>query len=146
MGWTDFPSIVEGMRAGARQCQLVKSAWLPFGTRGSPVRILSPRPISPAKSLRFFRGFRPLFSGSDDSHPTETLRRSGNAPRAADSVQGVAVLPDKLLTVAAVAAQLGVCRATVYAMAERGDLPHVRIGNTVRIAPADLAALIGSRS
>src|SRR5476649_50318 len=31
MGWTRFLSIVEGMRGGARQCQLVKMPCLPFG-------------------------------------------------------------------------------------------------------------------
>ena len=43
--WSDIPSVVEGMRRGARQCHTVKMAWLPFGTRGSQVQILSPRPI-----------------------------------------------------------------------------------------------------
>ncbi len=47
-----------------------------------------------------------------------------------------------LLTVRAVAAHLGVCKATVYALCERGELPHIRISNAIRIAPADLAAFL----
>jgi excisionase family DNA binding protein len=43
-----------------------------------------------------------------------------------------------LLSVQAVAARLGVSRATVYGLVARGDLPHFRISNAVRVAPADL--------
>jgi excisionase family DNA binding protein len=55
------------------------------------------------------------------------------------------VLPEKLLTVREVAARLGVCRATVYAMVERGELPAVRIGSVVRVHPADLVAYLARR-
>jgi excisionase family DNA binding protein len=41
--------------------------------------------------------------------------------------------------------QLGVCTATVYALVERGELPHVRVANAIRVAPADLAAFVASR-
>lgn len=50
-----------------------------------------------------------------------------------------------LLTVRAVAARLGVCRATVYDLVSRGDLAHVRVSNATRIAPADLAAYVEAR-
>ncbi|MFT3914873.1 MAG: helix-turn-helix domain-containing protein [Anaeromyxobacteraceae bacterium] len=46
---------------------------------------------------------------------------------------------DRLLTVREVAARLNVCRATVYSMVERGELPHVRVGNAVRFDPMSLA-------
>ena len=52
------------------------------------------------------------------------------------------VVPEQLLTVVEVAARLKVCRATVYKMADRGDLPHVRIAGTVRVHPADLALVL----
>ncbi|MFY3743496.1 helix-turn-helix domain-containing protein [Anaeromyxobacter sp. Red801] len=55
------------------------------------------------------------------------------------------VLPEKLLTVREVADRLGVCRATVYAMVERSELPAVRIGSAVRVHPADLQALVARR-
>ena len=50
----------------------------------------------------------------------------------------------RLLTVAEVAEQLGVCSATVYRLCESGELPHVRIVNSIRIRPADLAAFVGA--
>ena len=44
-----------------------------------------------------------------------------------------------MLTVREVAARLKVCTATVYRICERGELPHLRISNALRIP---LAALI----
>jgi excisionase family DNA binding protein len=44
----------------------------------------------------------------------------------------------RLLRVAEVAEQLGVCNATVYRLCERGELPHVRVVNSIRIRPKDL--------
>jgi excisionase family DNA binding protein len=49
---------------------------------------------------------------------------------------------DQLLPVREVAAELGVCTATVYRLCERGDLPHVRIINSIRVRPRDLAAFV----
>jgi excisionase family DNA binding protein len=37
-----------------------------------------------------------------------------------------------------VARQLRVSTATVYRLCERGEVRHVRVSNTIRIAPADL--------
>jgi excisionase family DNA binding protein len=47
-----------------------------------------------------------------------------------------------LLTVQEVAAILRVCRDTVYRLCAKGQLPHVRILNAIRIAPADLDAFL----
>ena len=41
--------------------------------------------------------------------------------------------------VAEVAEQLGVCNATVYRLCESGELPHLRVVNSIRIRPKDLA-------
>ena len=47
-----------------------------------------------------------------------------------------------LLTVRDVAAQLGVCTATVYRLVGEGQLPHVRVLNAIRVAPLDLTAFV----
>jgi len=52
---------------------------------------------------------------------------------------------ERLLTVRQVAAQFGVCTATVYKWAADGVLPHVRIVNVVRARPEDLTTFIAKR-
>jgi len=47
-----------------------------------------------------------------------------------------------LLGVAEVARRLGVCAATIYSLCARGELSHVRILNSIRVAPADLAIFV----
>jgi excisionase family DNA binding protein len=39
-----------------------------------------------------------------------------------------------------------VSSATVYKLIARGDMPHVRISNAVRIAPDDLEAFLATRA
>jgi excisionase family DNA binding protein len=53
--------------------------------------------------------------------------------------------PGALLTVRDVAAQLGVCTATVYRLVGEGQLPHVRVLNAIRVAPQDLAVFVEAR-
>ncbi len=54
----------------------------------------------------------------------------------------------QLLRVADVAEQLGVCNATVYRLCEIGELPHLRVVNSIRIRIKDLAEYVagGPRS
>jgi excisionase family DNA binding protein len=47
-----------------------------------------------------------------------------------------------LLRVADVAERLEVCAATVYRLCESGQLPHVRIVNSIRVRPDDLSAFV----
>ena len=55
------------------------------------------------------------------------------------------VLPggaERLLNVREVAERLGVCTATIYGLCERGELPHLRVSNAIRIRPTDLEAFL----
>ena len=47
-----------------------------------------------------------------------------------------------MLSVREIAARLGVSTATVYSLCERGELPHVRVSNAIRIAPTDLVTFV----
>jgi predicted DNA-binding transcriptional regulator AlpA len=44
---------------------------------------------------------------------------------------------DGLLSVREAVHQLGLCTATVYGLCAEGALPHIRILNAIRIAPAE---------
>ncbi len=50
--------------------------------------------------------------------------------------KGETVPHARALTVKEVAGILRVCTATVYAMIERGELPHVRVSNAIRVVVA----------
>ena len=60
-------------------------------------------------------------------------------PRSIRVLEGGA---NHFLSVKTVAARLGVSSATIYKLCEGGDLSHVRVSNTIRIAPADLTAYL----
>jgi excisionase family DNA binding protein len=51
----------------------------------------------------------------------------------------------RLLTVAEVAEHLGVCRDTVYRMCNRGEFPHVRLANFLRVPAEELAVFLAVR-
>ena len=67
----------------------------------------------------------------------ETASRRG--PR------GGAPLPSKLLKVRDVAGILQVSTATIYVLCERGELPHVRVGNGIRFEKTGLAAYLSKQ-
>ena len=52
---------------------------------------------------------------------------------------------DDMLSVRQVAKKLGVSTATVYKLCDRGELPHIRVLNSIRVAPEDLAAFIQTK-
>ena len=74
-----------------------------------------------------------------DSQPVAPLHK----PFAATLLLG-SPSREPLLTVRDAAARLGVCTRTVYELCEHGKLPHVRIGNAIRIAPAELDAFVAA--
>jgi excisionase family DNA binding protein len=43
------------------------------------------------------------------------------------------------------AAVLRVYTATVYKLCERGELPHLRVSNAIRVLASDLAAAVNRR-
>jgi excisionase family DNA binding protein len=49
-----------------------------------------------------------------------------------------ATLSDPLLNVRAAAALLNVSRRTVYELVASGELPHVRVGGSIRFVPSTL--------
>lgn len=56
-------------------------------------------------------------------------------------------MPDSLtLSVREAAAHLGIGRNRVYDLIRAGDLPHLRIGKTIRIPTETLAAWIAART
>jgi excisionase family DNA binding protein len=57
----------------------------------------------------------------------------------------VRAVPEELLTVREVAARLRLSTATVYKLCTRGDLPHVRILNSIRVTPSGLNAFLARR-
>jgi excisionase family DNA binding protein len=69
----------------------------------------------------------------------DDLRGKICRPRvASDGAQAPELSSEPLLSIKEVAARLGVCRAVAYRLCERGELPHVRISNAIRVSPAAL--------
>ncbi len=56
--------------------------------------------------------------------------------------RAVPILPERMLTVKQVAAQLQLSTATVYTMIEDGALPCARVRNFIRIPPEAVASLL----
>ena len=52
----------------------------------------------------------------------------------------------RLLNAQEVAAALNMGLSTVYMLVERGDLPSIRIGRSVRVRPEDLVKFIESKA
>jgi excisionase family DNA binding protein len=103
------------------------------GGGGEPIQ-RGPAALNPSQSL-----LRPQLAGPGCSPKS--------AARAAPVLRRLRAVPGPLLSVRAVAEALGMSRATVCAMVERGEIPHVRLTtNGIRVRPADLAAFVQSRT
>jgi excisionase family DNA binding protein len=72
------------------------------------------------------------------------LRSSGASVPARKALRTVDEGEGHLLSLAAVAAFLRISRATAYGLCDSGKLPHVRIGNTIRIERAVLSAFVAA--
>ena len=88
---------------------------------------------------------------SQESHPFAPIRSpfvTRLLPGSAATAARLEVLrggKDGLLSVREAAEHLGLCTATIYGLCADGALPHIRILNAIRIAPADLEAFIAAR-
>jgi excisionase family DNA binding protein len=75
------------------------------------------------------------------------LQRSRANSRAVAVVSGrLRLVDDELLTVKEIAVVLKLCTATVYKILDQGELPHLRVLNSVRVTRADLAAYMRAAS
>src|SRR5260370_30170826 len=75
---------------------------------------------------------------------TRVLRRC--RPGVASAKSQVPTLPSEpVLSVKEVAALLGVCRTTAYRLCERGEIPHLRIYNAIRVPQAALETFPASQ-
>jgi excisionase family DNA binding protein len=54
-------------------------------------------------------------------------------------------VPDRLLTADEVAERLSIGLSTAYLLLQRGELPSVRIGRSVRVRPEDLGRFVVAR-
>lgn len=54
-------------------------------------------------------------------------------------------IPDRLLTADEVAERLSIGLSTAYLLLQRGELPSVRIGRSVRVRPEDLRRFVLAR-
>jgi excisionase family DNA binding protein len=85
------------------------------------------------------------FSGAESAAGTHGVTSIGpggtvnGAPAVRDAGSG------SLLTVAEVAAHLGVCRAIVYRICRKGQIAHIRVSNAIRIPEGALASYLRPR-
>ena len=102
------------------------------------------RLLPESATTRAHGGVHAVADGQGAKPAPKTRQRAGVAPTLAD----LRVLwggRDRLLKVAEVAENLGVCNATVYRLCDTGELPHVWIVNTIRIRPRDLEGFVAAR-
>ena|SRR5882724_8856384 len=82
---------------------------------------------------------------SHPSQPSPCLRTDLGPTGVQAARHRQAIAPPALLCVREVARILAVSTATVYALADRGELAHVRVFNAIRVAPEDLDVFIASK-
>ena len=98
-----------------------------------PEGMVTPQPLEPQGPVRGW-------FGADLVQARYQLRRDLAGLRCLGADAG------PLLSVRDVAAQLGVSTFTVYRLVSSGALPHFRVSNAIRVAPADFEAfLVASR-
>ena len=85
----------------------------------------------------------PSGAGTEPVSTVSTVSTPRGAPVVRSLVRAlVRPVGPSMLTVREVAEELAVCRATVYALLERGELERVWVGRSIRIPAASLEALL----
>ena len=92
----------------------------------------------------------PRFAWLDGLRGLGAKREVLNVPASPANHESFAapLLPEKsrgLISPAEAADRLGVCRATVYKLCARGQVPHLRIGSSVRLSLADVVAALARK-
>ena len=116
-----------------------------YGLRGQAESLSPPHTATQARAITT-SGRRPTLTPTLPGAPSTTGRVAPVWPQSTGV--RLRVLDGgvrNLLSVRQVAERLSVSTATVYRLAERGELPHLRLSNAVRVAPADLEAFIDRR-
>jgi excisionase family DNA binding protein len=86
--------------------------------------------------------------GAAEEQGAELAQKTRPRPSSAPTLADLRVLwggRDRLLKVAKVAEQLAVGAWRIYQLCEDGELPHVRINNSIRVRPKDLEEFIASK-
>ena len=117
-----------GSGGQSEECPGVPSASQPCGSLGEA----APAPVQPSQP---FAGIPKPFVPAV----------SPGAARAAGRLRALDGDAGRLLTVREASERLAVSTATVYTLCERGELPHVRVSNAIRITPADLVAILAGQ-
>ena len=97
-----------------------------------------------SKNVQAHASLSKNFAGSllDGIQPTEPPTPAGSLLDGPATDDEALRSVGKLLTVRQVAKLLEVCPATVYRLCERGELPHYRIRNAIRVDLTEVKALL----
>jgi excisionase family DNA binding protein len=110
----------------------------PLGPEAEPVPSSASTGV---QSLATIQGVEGGLGRSTRPGRSGTLRRVPPvSPTCRHGLPGAHPQPESLLSVRDVADRLRVSTATVYALCDRGELPHLRVSNAIRMRVEDLEA------
>ena len=111
------------------------------GSRASaPISKSSPPTVTAQKSGTPCSSGLQGFAAIRDGFATNLLPQPGRRLRVVEAP------PEHLLTVREVAERLALHPVTVYRLCAKGEVPHIRISNAIRVTEADLQSFIRFRS
>lgn len=120
-----------------------------FGAVVTTARLAEPSPVAEDSGVGMLEAVTSAAVAGEAAVGADTASVcESSAPSSAPLRKRLAVVPgkrDHLLSARQVSEQLGLCRASVYRLAETGELPSVRILNAIRFEPAAVAAFIAAK-